>query len=380
MSDPLRIVHVITKLDVGGAQRVAVDLCSALVRDGHRVTMVAGNDPGTGGDMRSTCLDQGVEVLDLPSLRRPIRPATDVKAVRELAALLVDIGPDVVHTHSSKGGIVGRLAAHRARVPAVVHTVHGWSFRDYQPWPIRYAYVALERLAGRFTDVLVFVSEADRVEAQNRRVAVQARHVLEPPPVDLGRFRLAERVVEPVVGTVTRLGDPKDHETLLRSFDLVRGEVPSATLVVVGDGPKRAEAEQLAAELGLTPAVRFLGTRADVPELLGSFRCFVLSSISEGRPVSIQEAMAAGVPVVATDVGGVSDLVQDGSTGRLVPRQDPVAMSAAICDVLLDEVDVVGMRDRARRGVEAMSIVSAARRLAGIYRDALAGRTDEAPQ
>ncbi|MDQ3898798.1 MAG: glycosyltransferase family 4 protein, partial [Actinomycetota bacterium] len=278
--------------------------------------------------------------------RRAARPGRDLRAVAELVRLFRRERPDIVHTHSSKAGFVGRLAARIAGVPVVVHTVHGWSFHAGMPRVARGVAVALERVAARWTWPLVVVAEADAEIGMAAGIGETSQYALVRSGVDVDRLRrpeggragarLALGIPEgaPLVGTVTRLCRQKDPETLLRAARLLAELRPDARLVVVGDGPMRAEVERRVDELSLREHVLLLGRRSDVDRLLPGFDAFVLSSRWEGLPRVVVEAMAAGVPVVSTDVGGIAEAVENQVSGLLVPAGDAVALGNALVRVL----------------------------------------------
>jgi glycosyltransferase involved in cell wall biosynthesis len=369
---------VITKLDVGGAQTVAITLASHAVAAGHQVTMFAGPDPGSGGDLRGVVRSRGIELVELSSLRHQVRPVDEVRALLTLRTSLQGRF-DVVHTHSSKAGVIGRAAAAAVRTPVIVHHVHGWSFRPYQPAIGRLTYVVLERLAARVTDCVIHVSDADLAEGMRYRIVPTERTCVLPTPVDLERFYpRTSRTPDGgrTVITVTRLGSPKDTATLLRAVSAMKTAVH---LDIVGGGPERAALEALARRLGVGQRVRFLGVRDDVPDLLARSDVFVLSSQSEGMPTAIVEAMAAGVPVVATDVGGVAQVLNHGRAGRLVPPGDPSALAAAM-DELFDNPSVASAFRRA--GLETArrhDATDAGRTVLGLYRTVLEGKVGRRP-
>ena len=354
------MVHVITKLDVGGAQETAVRCCTGLLRHGYDVTLVTGWHGGEAGPMASTARAGGVEVVELPCLLRPIRPWSDVMALVSLVRLLRRLHPDVVHSHSSKAGVLGRVAARICGVPVVCHTVHGWSFRDEQPWPVRSAVVLLERLLARITTFTVVVTRADAELAARYRIGRKEQLAVIRSGVALEAFRTADRKDarrslgvgdQPVVGAVQRLAAPKDARTLLEAVAKAQVEVPDLRLVVVGDGPDRESVEEDISALGLDGSVDLLGTRHDVAELVAGFDVAVLSSRSEGLPRVVVEFLAAGLPVIASDVGGVSEVVQPGRTGWLVPPGDPAALANAIVSALRSDDSARIARD----GREAVS-------------------------
>jgi glycosyltransferase involved in cell wall biosynthesis len=259
--------------------------------------------------------------------------------------------PDIVHANSSKAGVLGRLAAVLARVPIRIFTVHGWAF-SASSGAESVLYRWADRLMAPLTTLTICVAERERAAGLAARTCVAERTVVIPNAVDVGAIPQARHDGgRPRVLAVGRLAEPKDALTLVRALAAVPGHAFSALLV--GDGPDRPAVEAEVRRLGLQHAVTVAGTRDDVPELLARADVFALSSRSEGAPVSILEAMAAGLPVVASSVGGVPELVADGETGLLVPPGDPAAMAAAL-GRLLEDVDLrrrlgAAGRDRALR-------------------------------
>ncbi len=258
----------------------------------------------------------------------------DTVSLSRLLRLVADA--DVVHGHSAKAGFLVRLAAAvRGRTARCVFTPHGWSFWAAQGAAAR-TYLGLERRAARWCRRIVAVSEHERDAGLTAGVGRFDQYRVIRNGVDLSRF---DAVPSPVAGRIVmlaRLAPPKRHDLALHALQVVRRRVPEAELYLVGDGPGRPEIERLAAELGLRDAARLLGTRSDVPELLATAQCVLLASDYEGCPLSVLEAMAAGVPVVATAVGGIPELVADGETGLLTPRGDAQALARALETVLAD--------------------------------------------
>jgi glycosyltransferase involved in cell wall biosynthesis len=247
----------------------------------------------------------------------------------ELMRLCRRLRPDIVHVHSSKVGVLGRVAAWLARVPVRVYTVHGWSFAAYDGLVGR-VYLWLERLMRPLTTAVVCVSEATRRRGIAARACNDAHTVVIHNAVEVGSFGpRVEGSGPPRVISVGRFAYPKDFATLLQALVLLDTDY-RATLV--GDGPDLAEVAAAAPD-----QVELLGARRDVSDLLARSDVFVLSSRSEGFPVSILEAMAAGLPVVATDVGGVAEAVVDGATGILVPAADPHSLGGALERLLADD-------------------------------------------
>ncbi|MGH3372045.1 MAG: glycosyltransferase family 4 protein, partial [Nocardioidaceae bacterium] len=341
-------------------------------------------DKSPEGDLFEEAARLGVRVVTVPNLHRAVRPLADLRAVVGLVRLFKRERPDIVHTHSSKAGLVGRLAARLAGVPAIAHTVHGWSFHDEMPRLVRRAVVVTERLAARWTSLIVVVGERDAEIGRVERIGHQASYALIRSGIEVAAYstspearakaRSAFGIPEgvPLVGTVTRLSRQKDPTTLLTAVRLVVDVRPDVHCVIVGDGPLRSEVEAHVRELGLRSQVTLLGARDDVAALLPGFDAFVLSSRWEGLPRVVIEAMAAGVPVVATDVGGVAEAVDDGTSGLLVPVGDEHALAQAVLRVIGDPVLAADMGRAAETRVGEFDTSVMIDRLDRAYRELLA--------
>lgn len=278
----------------------------------------------------------GITVIELP-MRREISLLSDVRSLARLVRICRRTRPDVLHLHSSKAGFIGRLIGHLSGVPVVVFTPHCWSFQSATGRKHRF-YVALERFASRFCDMTITVSEQEAQEAKALRVlsAEKVRTIHNGlSDEELAQPESSRRDISFV--TVGRLDEQKGYRYLLEAMaELVRAE-PEARLSIVGDGPLRADLQSQATALGLAGAVTFEGEHADVRPFLQRAHVFVLSSLWEGLPYTIIEAMAARVPVVSTDVGGCRELVVSGETGTLVPPRDPAALAEAMHRLWADE-------------------------------------------
>ena len=388
MTPPGKVFNVITKLAVGGAQETALRSCAGLRDAGWEVTLVTGPESSPEGDLFNEARRLGARVVTVTALGRRISPRADLRAVVALVRLFRRERPDVVHTHSSKAGLVGRLAARLARVPVVVHTVHGWSFHDGMAPANRAAAVALERLAARWTDAIVVVADHDRVVGCAARIGRPDAYALARSGIDLRAYRAASGARAHaralvgvadgalVVGTVTRLCRQKDPGTLLRAARLLVDACPASRLIVVGDGPLRAECERLIDDLDLRRHVTLLGSRADVAQILPAFDVFALSSRWEGLPRVVLEAMAVGVPVVASAVGGVAEAVEHRVTGLLVEPGAPAALAEALALLLQDRALAAQLSDQASSRVEGFDAGAMVRQLESLYLDLLgAGRS-----
>ena len=313
----MRIVYVITRADeIGGAQVHVRDLASAMHAAGNDVVALAGM-PGVLFDQLAR---QGVPFRPVPDLVRSIAPRRDFAAWRQLKSLLEELRPDLVSTHSSKAGWLGRLAARQLRIP-VIFTAHGWAFTEGVPRAQRAAYALAERLMSPLADRIITVSEYDRTLALDHRIAPPDKIACIHNGVHgcdgSARQSAASGVRIVMIG---RFSPQKDHASLLRA--LARLGQLNWTLDLVGDGSLQAQAIALAGSLGIRKRVRFLGALNDVCAVLRQADVYALSSNWEGLPRSILEAMSLGLPVVASDVGGVSEAVREGETGFLVPPKD----------------------------------------------------------
>jgi glycosyltransferase involved in cell wall biosynthesis len=375
------VMRVITRLNIGGPARQAILLTDAFGSRGQASHLVWGTvSPGEG----ELTLPRGTVNTHVPELHRELRPADDVRAVWKLERLMRARRPQIVHTHMAKAGALGRLAARRTGVPVVIHTFHGHVLEGYfSGWKSR-AFLATERGLARMSDALVAVSPAVREEllalgigrpGQWRVIPVGLDlHDLLTREVDRAQARGALGLPEtgPVVGIVGRLVAIKDHVTFLDAAARVARERPDVTFVVAGGGELRSELEVRARHL-LGDRCRFLGWVMDLPTLYAALDVVVLTSRNEGTPVALIEAGAAGKPAVATRVGGVADVVQDGKTGLLVQPGDPRAVAAGISALLDDPGRARALGEAAKREASSrFTIERLADDLAGLYGELLA--------
>lgn len=326
----MRVMLFITRGEAGGAQVHVLELVRGL-KDEVAFTVGVGEDGFLVGELRAL----GVPVHVLPGLQRSVSPTSDLHALREMCALIRSVRPDLVHTHSTKAGILGRAAARWTGVP-VLHTAHAWSFSDGLPAFRRAMAIPVEALAGRVTHRFLVVSEADRAIALRCRVARPGQvRVIHNGVADTPWRADAAAAGTPTLAMVARLAAPKDHLVLLRALAAV--DVPYR-LRLIGDGPDRPAVEAMLRDPRLAGRVELVGVSSDVPRLLAEAHIGVLISRQEGFPLAILESMRAGLPVVASDVGGIREAVGDGVTGLLVARGDEAALTAALTRLLVDPV------------------------------------------
>jgi glycosyltransferase involved in cell wall biosynthesis len=290
---------------------------------------------------------------------------------RSLATLVrLAGGADVIHVHSAKAGFLGRLAASlRSKRKACLFTPHGWSWWAANGAEAR-LYLGLERLAAHWCRTIVALSDDERKAGLEARVGRPEQYEVIPNGAPLERYGLRRAPVRGRILMVGRLAPPKRPDLALRAFSKARTRIPEAELHVVGDGSLRGEAEALAVELGVADAVRFLGNRDDVPELLAHAECALLASDYEGCPLTVVEAMAASVAVAATAVGGTSELVRPGATGALATKGDTDALAEALVAVLADPAVAAELGAEGRRDAERnLSLPRMVERLVALYED-----------
>jgi glycosyltransferase involved in cell wall biosynthesis len=330
----VRVLHVLTHLGPGGATDNTLLTVAGLDRSRYQVDLAAG--PGALEDRARAAADRLVVV---PGLCRALGRPADLRAAAALLRLAG--GYDVVHTHTAKAGVLGRLAARARRVPVVVHTLHAFPVNDRMPAAERRLLLAVERLAARCADRVIAVCQANGREALALGIArpEQLRVVVSGVPVEAvlrgdaprARATLGIPPAAPVFGTVTRFMQQKAPLDFVAAAKRVLAGDPSAHALVVGDGPLRPEVE---AAVGPERRIHLLGYRDDVPDLLAAMDVVAFSSLWEGLGRALTEAVLAGRPVVATAVNGVPDLVVDGVTGHLVPPARPDLLAGAVLAVL----------------------------------------------
>jgi glycosyltransferase involved in cell wall biosynthesis len=338
------ILHIVGDSKFGGASRIIVALCLAAKADGWQVDVLA-----TDSAFQALLAANGIGIVDLPVIWRDIHPLRDFRGYVRLVCWLRAHPYSVVHTHTSKGGFVGRLAARRAGISIVIHTVHGFAFHELSSRAATTLYSMAERLAARYCDRIVTVSEFHREWAIRLRIAEPEKLLAIPNGIpdipaaginDRSRARhelgMGDDVV--VLMTVGRLSPQKGLEYLLMALPRLRCGVRTYRLCLVGDGPLATDLKRLATETGVADMVTFAGFRSDAAGLLSAADIVVLPSLREGLSISLLEAMAAQKPIVTTEIGSNCEVVRNGETGVLVPPADSRLLAEAI-DTLANDPD-----------------------------------------
>ncbi|MEM4188093.1 MAG: glycosyltransferase family 4 protein [Candidatus Hadarchaeum sp.] len=357
----IKIVRIIARLNIGGPPIHVINLNSCLDPLRFSSLLVCGIENPGEGSMLDYAFTRGVQPISIPEI---VGEATfkyrDLKALIKLYQLIRRERPHIVHTHTTKAGFLGRLAARLAGVPIVVHTYHGHVLHGYYGPSKTRLLRSMERALARLTDCLIAISELIKRDLVAYGVASAEKIAVIPLGFDLepflcnqvykGKLRRELGLNEDarIVGIVGRIFPIKNHRLFLDAAVRVATREPNAYFVVVGDGILRSEMEGYAQKLGIAPRVFFLGWRRDLPRIYADLDLLVVSSDNEGTPVSAIEAMASGCPVVGTSVGGLPDIILEGETGYLVPPRDPEALAAAVLSLLQDREIAARMGQTAR--------------------------------
>jgi glycosyltransferase involved in cell wall biosynthesis len=345
----MRIASVITRLNIGGASPPVIALAAGFQARGHESVLVLGTPEPHEGTLEEDARKQGIRLERVPAMCRNPRPWNDARAAAALYLLFRRFRPDVVASHMSKAGALARVAARLARVPVIVHTYHGKGFHVFQDWWRERTVLTVERWLAALATGNIVVSDLQRAEFERLRIAPSRLRVI--------RYGLDLETLTPeggatlkcelglgddvsLVGVVGRLVRIKGQREFLQAAASL-ADLSNVHYVLVGDGHARRELEETAATLGIANRVHFLGWRRDIPAVLRALDVVCLPTINdfEGTPLAVIEALAARRPVVASEVGGVAEVVRHGETGLLVPPRDPKALAAAIRLQLLRRED-----------------------------------------
>jgi len=360
---PLRVLHVITRLIVGGAQENTLLTAIGQRRLEMEVALVAGPDPGPEGDLHDAARRGGIELHLLPRLIRPIRPLNDLIALFQLYRFIKRGRYDVVHTHSSKAGILGRIAARMAGVETVVHTLHGLVFHPYQAAWKNALYIRLKRIAAPLSDAIIGVSQKTIDGALAAGIGTPAQYVKIFSGMELETFlevrittgeakrRLSIPETAPVVGKIARLFPLKGHHDFLEAAARIAAAAPECRFLLVGDGILRRELEEKARTLGIGDRMVFAGLvpPEEVASYIQAMDVVVHTSLREGIARVIPQAGAVGKPVVTYELDGAPEVVREGVSGFLVPPGDFEGIARKALELLRDPIlrEEMGLRGRA---------------------------------
>ena len=381
----IKILHVITRMEEGGAPRVLLDLMKGLDQNGFAQTLATGRAP-RGRDLLPEARRLPIRIREIGTLTREPSPVNDLRALFSLEELIRGGSFDIIHAHTSKAGFLGRLAARIAGHRRVVYSPHGDVFTGYFPAGKIWIYTVAERWAAHWCERIVTLSDAGAREYLRRGIGREGQFVTIYNGLDLDAFgtgvdragarrELGLGKEDIVIICVGRLVFVKGHDVLVAAAPEIIASLAGdgeVRFLAVGDGPRRESLIRQARRLGVEGNLSFLGFRSDVPRLLSAADLMVMSSRNEGLGMSIIEAMAASLPVVGTRVGGIPEVVQDGVTGALVPPDDPGALARACARILQDNRMARSMGSAGRRRVEGLfRIERNIQRTALLYRELL---------
>jgi glycosyltransferase involved in cell wall biosynthesis len=324
-----RILYLVTRAERGGAQTHVLDLACSM-RSDFEVSVATGEE----GFLTEACREKAIPVYVLPHLQREVRPIADARAFREIWQLVRKLRPDLLHLHTFKAGFLARLAGRILGIPSV-YTIHAWLYGTAAVSRFSSALSGpCERMAARWCERIITVSRAGARVVRGHRIGSPSQLItIHNGLPDCSEQARLSPTKTPVITMVARFIEGKDHDLLLCAF----ARIPKGPrLRLVGDGPTRARVESLARELGIQEQIDFLGNRDDVASLLATSDVFVLASRSEMLPISILEAMRAGLPVIASDVGGVREAIAHNENGFLVPSGSVSALAQALTDLTDD--------------------------------------------
>ena len=368
----IKVLEMIDQPFLGGGQITLLSLAKGLDKDKFEILAASGG----GGPL----VDE-LGKLGVPHISIDIRKSSGPGAVVRIAAALRGAGIDLFHTHGGVAGLYGRLAAKKAGIPSVVHTLHGIHYLHYRNPLLKWAFIVLERRLSRFTDAVIFVSQADLRKGMKLRLAPAGkarliRNGIDPAGIIPGFDRAAKKSQlgsdgRPLVVAVSRLHRQKGLKYLLRAVPLIREEIPAVKVVIAGGGPLESKLASAMKRLRIGESATLLGERKDAREVLAAADVFVLPSLWEGLPYVLVEAAALGKPIVATDIDGVREVVRSGETGVLVPPRDPGGLAAALI-LLLRDRDLAGkLGERARRDIpSAFALERMVRETEALYLEA----------
>lgn len=383
MSKRIKVFHIITKLELGGAQQNTLYTVGHLDRSRFEPYLIA-NDEGI-------LVEEARRIPDLktyliPEMIREINPLTDFKGYQLIKAILhenINSGEKaIVHTHSSKAGILGRWAAKAAGVPVIIHSIHGYAFHDFQHPLVRQAYIALEKITAPVTTKFIAVSQKNIETGVKEGIFGRDRAVLIRSGIDIASFRDVQVDVvtkrqelgisgeAPLVGTVANFKPQKAPLDFVRVAERVHRQVPEAKFLYCGDGEMRGEVESLIRKLKLEETVILAGWRHDVPEILHCIDVFLLTSLWEGLPRVLPQAMSAGKPAVATAVDGSPEAVKDGENGYICEPRDVEGMAEKVVYLLKNPAIAREMGEKGRQRVDEWDIDLMVRQQEELY-DAL---------
>ena len=358
----LKICYIITKLELGGAQKVVLYTAQHLDKAKFESFIISGK----GGILDKEASEKS-KLLLINSLVREVSPFKDLETLYEIYRILKREKPDIVHTHSSKAGILGRIAAKLAGVKTIIHTIHGYGFNETQSWYVKYLYVYIEKFCAFITDKLIAVSKEDIKKGLHYKIAEESKFTLIRAGIDTEFYKnytldinfkksvIAGDAANPgaiqkpfLITTIGPFKPQKNLKDFIKSAEIVFQKTDNAYFIIVGDGEQRKELEELVSRLNLKDKVIFLGWRKDIADILYASDIFVMTSLWEGLPCTILEAMCCSKPIIANAVDGVKEIIEENKTGFKIKPYDFQCTAEKILYLLQNESVIAEMGKAAK--------------------------------
>jgi glycosyltransferase involved in cell wall biosynthesis len=354
--EKIRVLEMIDQPFLGGGQINLISLARSLDKEKFEV-FACSRDGGP--------LVEEFEKIDIQHFPVPFSKRMGRKIVQKISPILTNKKIDILHTHGGIAGFYGRWAARKCRTPVIVHTLHGIHYLHYRNFLLKRFFILLERYFSRFTDAVIFVSGADKEKGKKFKLAPEGKMCTIKNGIDLSAFKEEDMVnskaakrkeaelesFQPIVGTVARLHRQKGIPYLLKATQKISQAFPRIKILIIGGGPLGQKLERMARRLDVKEHVWFMGERKDAQDLASLFDVFILPSLWEGLPYVLMEASALGKPVVATDVDGNREIIEDGKTGILVPARNPEKMAEAVVKLLREKAFASKLGERAKKSV-----------------------------
>lgn len=367
----IRVAYIITQLELGGAQKHLLSLLERLDSKRFHSILLTSAEPGPLTSYAKELL--GDRLIEIDSLKREVNPMLDIKAGWEIFSVLQTHPVDLVHTHSSKAGILGRWGAHRAGIKNIVHTVHGFGFTPARPLWERRLYIGMERRAAAVTSRIVAVSNAAIEEGCRWNIGIRSQYEWIPCGIESKEFEMQELKIpssNPLVTMIACFKPQKSPLDFVRAAAKVAPDFPQARFFMVGDGVLRSQIEKERERLNLREKLTLAGWRRDIPAILAASQVVVLTSRWEGLPLTLLEAMASRKPIVATAVGGTPEIVRDGENGFLSPAGDVEAIARSIRRLLENPDLAAAMGEYGRKRLSAdYEVTETVKRLENLYEE-----------
>jgi len=344
----IKVLHPITRLIVGGAQENTLYTAEKLNHEIFKVDVLTGIQAGSEGSLYNEAIQRNIPIILLPELVREINPFFDLLAYKKLLNIINQKKYSIVHTHSSKAGILGRIAAHQAKVPVIIHTVHGWSFHDHMSNRSQWIYIILERLTANFSDALIAVSQKDIQKGIAAGIGITEKYHLIRSAIPLNEFKfekfnrseikseLSIPFDAPVVGNVGRFSSQKNPADWVKVAKEISLALPGCYFLMIGDGPLKPAIESELRSAGIMGQTILTGLKRDIPRYLSIMDVFLLTSLWEGLPRTIPQAMSMKLPVISYQINGIEEAILHGKTGYLAVPGDIRKIGSYCIELLKD--------------------------------------------